>query len=87
MLFFTLEPSFSNKDKLEPIHRPRVTSVFNPLYKNGVTDKDDCVATIDNQCYTEQVGSNPKYEEEQRSCNTWQVIVVEEVSLLDLFQD
>ena len=74
----SLEPLISNKDN--------ITAFTNPLYKNGITDTDDCVTNIDD-CITtidnsKQLGSTSKCEES--TSDTWQVIVVEEVSLLDL---
>ena len=58
------------------------TSASNALFDDIVTNIDDCVTIMDNQCY-EPVGSYPQYKE-QKSSDTWQIIVVEEVSLTNL---
>ena len=58
----------------------QVTSTAsNALFDDIVTNVDDCVTIIDNQCY-EPVDSYPQYKEE--SSDTWQIIVVEEVRLM-----
>ena len=58
------------------------TSASNTLFDDVVTNVDDCVTIIDNQCY-EPMGSYPQ-RKEQKSSDTWQIIVVEEVSLMNL---
>ena len=59
-----------------------ITSASNALFNDIVTNIDDCVTITENQCY-EPVASYPQYNK-PTSSETWQIIVVEEVSNLRL---
>ena len=51
---------------------------------NVTTDIDDSVITTDNQYY-EQAGDHPPQYNKQKSCDTWKIIVVEEVCKFSVF--
>ena len=76
MMFTSLE--ILNKETSHEV----TTSASNTLSDDVVTNVDDCVTIIDNQCY-EPMGSYPQ-RKKQKSSDTWQIIVVEEVSLMNL---